>query len=547
MDGGADRELQVALTGVDALPEADVAFEQPLAPQLIEMVIKFLRRAKVPTELLLGDLVAELYVGRLKYLRERGRFAVWDNRRWRDDSAGDLALADVQRLARLLLRIAAESEDEEKRARAIDWAIFLSKDRTQRAVLRQAATRLAINNADLDRNPFLLNVLNGTIDLRTGELRPHNPADLISKLAPIEYDPNGTCPRFLQFLDEVFIHEEGKTNADLVAYMRRFVGYVLTGETSEEVFLIFWGDGENGKSKFIEVILLILGEYAITADIATFVQKRRDGNAASPDVARFAGARFVASAEPTQGIRLNESFVKIITGRDRIPARFLHQNIFEFLPAFKLALATNHRPEIRGTDHGIWRRVQLVSFLAKFSGESRDTAIVDKLKAELPGILAWAVRGCLEWQRVGLCAPETVMAATNTYREEQSIVQRFFDDVCVRKPGAVVRGPKLHAAYRKWAEDNGEHETLTSRAMFAELRRQFAGTITDGLSGGQVTFRGIGLRDDRGDGPVGENGKHDQVDDEDENRGFSSSRARERKPENSSSSSTSPIFDEVRV
>lgn len=543
---GADHEADDAATPVES-GRRPIDGARKCAER-VEIIIKFLRRAKVPTELLLGDLVAELYVGRLKYVRERNQFAVWDNRRWRGDSAGDLALAAAQNLARMLLRVAADSEDEDERPRAIEWAMFLSKDRTQRAVLRQASTRLAIDNADLDRYPFLLNVLNGTIDLRTGDLRPHNPADLISKLVPIEYDPNATCPRFLQFLDEVFIHKDGGPDTDLVAYMRRFVGYVLTGETSEEVFLILWGDGENGKSKFIEVILLITGEYGITADIATFAQKRRDGNAPSPDIARFAGARFVATTEPTQGIRLNESFVKTITGRDRIPARFLHQNVFEFSPSFKLTLATNYKPEIRGGDHGIWRRVNLVPFLAKFHGETCDPAIVEKLRAELPGILAWAVRGCIEWRCVGLRAPPTVTAATNTYREEQSIVRRFVHDACILMPGAIVQGPRLFEAFQKWSANNGERESLTSRALFTEIRRQFVGAITDGKSGGQLTFRGIGLRDDRLDAPVGEESKSvDEVDHRDGDSGFSSSRARERKPENSSSSSTSSIFDEVRV
>lgn len=491
------------------------------------IVRRFLDRGlKSPTELHLGELLADLHRDRLRWVRQCGHYYAWDGRRWRDDASGDLALAAAQDISRLLFQAAAAAPGDDERKRIAKWALEISSDRAQRAVLRQAAPALVADITDFDRDSFALNVHNGTIDLRTGELRRHNPDDLISKIAAVEYDPVATCPRFEQFLREVFIDENGDPDENLIAFIQRMMGYALTGDAREECIFILWGEGANGKSKLIEVFgESVLGEYACTCDVATFEQPRRDGNAPSPDVARLAGARLVATSEPTRGIRLNEGFLKSVTGRDKKPARFLHQNPFEFTPVFKLLLATNHKPEIRSTDYGTWRRIRLIPFLARFvEGVNCDTEVGTKLKAEAAGILAWAVRGCLAWQRERLEPPPTVTSATAVYQAEMSVVRRFVDEACILASHASIRGSALYAAYKRWSENTGERVPLTKRAMFEDLRKQFRGEISDGPVQGQVVFRGVGPRDDQGD----------EGDEGDEDSGIAPVCARKEKPRISS-------------
>jgi putative DNA primase/helicase len=309
----------------------------------------------------------------------------------------------------------------------------------------------------LDADPWLFNVVNGTIDLRTGILRPARREDLITKLAPVIYDPDARCPTWERFLQQIMAG-----NTALITFLQRAIGYGLTGVTSEQVLLLLYGTGANGKSTFLEVLRALFGDYARQAEFATFLARTSD--AVRNDLARLAGARFVTAVEAASGRRLDEALIKQLTGGDPITARFLYQEFFEFTPQFKLFLATNHKPVIRGTEHAIWRRIRLIPFEVTIPQAQQDRTLPDKLRAELPGILAWAVQGCLAWQRDGLPMPTEVHQATETYREEMDTFGLFLADYCIVDPTDPTRRAttgELFDAYLTWCRQNGEHFQLT--------------------------------------------------------------------------------------
>ncbi len=319
------------------------------------------------------------------------------------------------------------------------------------AVLASALDGIAIGDPQcFDADPYLLNVENGTIDLRTGEIRAHSHDDLITKLVPIQYDPGASCPRWLQFLEEVFGGDR-----QTIDFVRRALGYSLIGVTKEHAFFVLYGTGANGKSTMLEIVAKILGDYGATASSETFVVDRRAG-AATNDLARLRGVRFVSAIETSERCELAEAFVKAVTGGDRVAARLLYHEFFEYRPVFKLWLGTNHKPIIKGGDEGIWRRVNLVPCEQRFEGDSCDLDLQEKLDGELPGILTWAVRGALDWQRYGLKASSSVTSATAAYRSEMDTFSDFIDERCLIDPAASVAAGDLYRTYCQWADSNGE-------------------------------------------------------------------------------------------
>jgi putative DNA primase/helicase len=263
----------------------------------------------------------------------------------------------------------------------------------------------------LDQDPWLFNVENGTIDLKTGELRPHERGALITKLAPVQYDREAECPTWWKFLMRIF-----NGNLALIEFLQKAVGYALTGSTREQCLFFLHGLGANGKSTLLEIIHTLLGDYAHRTSSETFLIKKSGG--IPNDVAALRGARLVGAVEVESGRRLAEVLIKEMTGGDRISARFLHAEWFDFKPEFKIFLAANHKPVIRGTDHAIWRRIHLIPFNVQIPKPEQDRDLPEKLKAELPGILNWALEGCQMWQLYGLEPPAEVQAATQDYREE---------------------------------------------------------------------------------------------------------------------------------
>lgn len=428
-------------------------------------------------------LVSE-YRGSIRYCHPQARWYIDDGRRWVEDVTAEIERRAIDTVRGIYAEAAACSSDD--RRRELGKHAMKSESTSRIKAMIEAASWLPgvpVKPEDLDVNPWLLNVENGTLDLRTGILQPHDPEDLITKLAPVVYDPCATAPTWYAVLDRIM-----GGNERLTGYLQRLVGYTLTGLTIEQVMAILYGIGANGKSTFVETIAAMLGDYAQQTPTETLTVKKNDGGVPN-DLARLRGARFVSAVEAGEGARLAENLVKQMTGGDRLTARFLRQEFFEFTPAFKLYLATNHKPVIRGTDNGIWRRIHLVPFSVAIPEPEQDKNLPEKLKAELPGILNWALEGCLEWQRVGLQPPPEVLAATQEYRDEMDTLAAFIEECCVLDQFARAKSSDLYGAYRLWCERSGERAS-TQKAFSQRLaERGFTSTRIKG----PVYWRGIGI------------------------------------------------------
>jgi putative DNA primase/helicase len=386
----------------------------------------------------------------IRYVPHWKSWLMWDGQRWQKDSMNRIAHLAKDTIRALYLDA----------ANAPGWE---SQDLAKHAIRSEAAGRIAamvqLAQSDpsvvvapevLDADLFRLTVFNGTIDLRSGVLQPHRREDLMTKLAPVTHDPTADCPQWLEMLDRIMAGDAAQ-----IGFLQKALGYALTGDASEQCFFILHGRGANGKSTVIEVIRAVMGDYAMATAPETLLVKATSGGA-NNDIAMLQGARFVSAVETDQGRRIAEALVKQTTGGDRITARFLYGEFFEFPPSFKLFLATNHKPVIRGTDHAIWQRVRLIPFEVQIPEKDQDRHLASKIKAaELPGILNWLIEGCRAWQTDGLTPPERVLAATAEYREEQDVLGRFLGDACEESPAAVTLArifmPPTSSGARTWA------------------------------------------------------------------------------------------------
>jgi len=430
----------------------------------------------------------------LRYCHEWGKWLTWDGQRWAIDRTGEAMRRAKDTVRRIYAEATGENDSRQRQAIAGHAKHSESESRLRAmTALAQSEPDIPIRPRDLDGNLWKLNVQNGTLDLSTGELLPHSRDDLITKLAPVAYHPDARSCRWDAFLDRIF-----GGDADLLSFVRRAVGYTLTGSAKEEVFFLLYGTGANGKSTFLEVLRAILGDYARTADFETFLRKERSG--VPNDIARLAGARLVTAQEMEGGARLAEAVVKQMTGNDTMLARYLYAEYFEFRPAFKLFLAANHKPLVRGTDLGIWRRTRLVPFAVTIPEQEQDKDLLEKLKEELPGILAWAVRGCLEWHRDGLGAATAVTAATGEFREESDILGTFLAECCVLGDAEKVAASGIYASYKDWAARTGE-QPVSQTAFGRQLGER--GFIRR-KSSGRNLWQGIGVA--VGDGRDGRDG-----------------------------------------
>ena len=405
---------------------------------------------------------AREHSGTLRHVRERRMWLAWDGTRWRRDATGDADRAAKQTARKLL--IAAASAPEEECKAAIKWALATQSEGRLRAMLTLAATEpeLALGADELDQDPWLLACSNGTIDLRTAKLRAHDPGDLISMATDIDYQPEAPCERWQEFLNEVFAGDD-----ELIAFMQRLIGYTLTGDTREHMLAVFHGAGRNGKSTLVKILQRLLGDHATTAALETFLRARGDRGPRN-DLAGLHRARLVTAAESGEGKRLDEATVKELTGGDRISARFLYAEHFQFVPRFKLVLISNHRPKIDGDDDAIWARLRLVPFLVCFEGRE-DKQLDSKLEAELPGILAWAVQGCQDWQREGLGQAAAVTAATAEYRADEDVLGAFLAEKCVLE--GEIEPVKLRTAYDDFCGELGE-KPLAANVLGKRLSRR---------------------------------------------------------------------------
>jgi putative DNA primase/helicase len=307
---------------------------------------------------------------------------------------------------------------------------------------------------------------------------------------PFPYDPKAECPRWEQFLHQVF-----QCDLELIGFIQRAVGYSLTGSVREQVLFLCYGSGANGKSVFLSTLRQLAGDYAMNIPFTVLELQQRPS--LTNDLAAMVGKRLVTSSETNESTRLNEARIKALTGGDPITARFLYSESFTFQPVAKFWLAVNHLPQVRDDSHGIWRRVRVLPFRQRFSGNEADPELDQKLYAELPGILVWAVRGALNWQVVGLAPPSAVMVATETYREENDELAAFIADQCVVSEGARVEPGQLFSQYQHWAEGQGIplRHRLGLRTFDTRMKERFTATATNG----KRYYLGVGLRVSRDD------------------------------------------------
>lgn len=396
---------------------------------------------------------AELHLKTGRYCHPWKTWLIWDGQRWKPDS-DDTAVQLAAVVSDRIWEEARETGSEEARK----WAAQSARGSSVREMLRLAQSRLPVKPSELDQDIWLLNCTNGTLDLRTGQLRNHDPDDNITKLCPTDFDINAKAPEWTRFLESVF---DG--DSEVASYISRLMGYALTGDVTEQTLPIFWGSGANGKSTLLSVFMDVLGpDYAMKAPPSLLMARKNDSH--PTEQADLFGMRLVACVESSELGRLNETLVKELTGGDAIRARRMHQNFWQFDPTHKLVLATNHRPQVHGTDDAIWRRLALIPFIQRFwnpsKGESgpanrqQDKTLPTKLRAEASGILAWAVNGCLDWQADRLNEPDSVKLATHQYRSDENTVERWLNECCERVDNAREPAGRLYAKYKQWCEDS---------------------------------------------------------------------------------------------
>jgi len=408
----------------------------------------------------------------------------WNGQRWYAD--GDCATGHAKQILLDQLTSLAEAENgfDVDEIRHIISSASAGKIS---AVVELAQSEPAIRmprEVLFDTNPWLLNCPNGTLNLRTGKLRKHRPGDLLSKMTGAEYVVGAVCPRWCKFMLEVF-----NKDVELVGYVQRVLGYTLTGDTSEQCFFLLYGTGRNGKSTLLEVVRAVLGDYAVRASFRTFLQKVGDAGSTG-DLARLAGARFVSAIEAPVGQRLDEALVKELVGGDKIAARFLYKDYFEYHPVLKLFLAANHLPEIYESTEAMWRRIRQIPFVVRFGEEACNPRLKEELLEERDGVLAWMVEGCRLWQREGLGKSYIVERATARYKADQDILADWLRACCVLESGGKETTRDLYSVYKAWATACG-YSTVSARVFGRKLEEK--GVVFAWVDG-QRGRRGISLK-----------------------------------------------------
>lgn len=421
------------------------------------------------------------------------RWFIWEDTRWAPDETGR-----IERMAKDVVRSlyveAGSLGDSTAREALLKHAHKSEQSPRIGAIVQQACTEpeISIRAATLDADPWKFNVLNGTIDLKTGVLLPHNKADHITKVAPVTYDPEATCPKWRAFLRQIM-----GGDPELVEYLKRAIGYTLTGDTRQQCFFFMYGLGANGKSTFLKVIRALLGDYAQQAEFSTFLVKRNEGP--RHDIARMRGVRFVAAIEASGDKSFDEGVIQQLTGEDTVTARELYDKLFEFQPTHKIFLAANHKPVIKTQTEAMWRRLRLIPFTVIIPHDRRIGKLADKLvKRELPGILNWALEGCAAWQRDGLLEPVAVRKATRGYRDENDILGEFLAQRCVFEESNWVSVGEFYRHFTDWwQESRGPRVQPISPQWFGRLLSERP-EITQSKRKHARGWRGVALKQQLG-------------------------------------------------
>lgn len=412
----------------------------------------------------------DLFGENVRYCYTEKKWYFYNSMRWSVDNLGViLRMADkcVEAMkAEAKLYLQADEESGGDMAKAFEKHMKSSRsNKSKKAMLNEIEHHLPILPIQMDRYKMALNTPSGIINLKNGDVKAHNPEYYFTKITSVDCAEAADCPRWLAFLDDIFAGDK-----DLIRYIQKAVGYSLTGSTAEQCAFFLYGTGRNGKSTFIDVIRDVFGDYAANIQPETIMVKSSQSNAINSDIARLKGARLVTSVEPNEGVRLNEGLLKQLTGDDTVTARKLYSEEFEFKPEFKLWMATNHKPIIRGTDTGIWRRIHMIPFNVQIPEDKVDKNLTHKLKAEMTAIFKWCIDGCLMWQREGLQMPAAVLKSVREYRREMDVISAFIEDKCTLE--GTVQASMLYAAYASWADSNNEY-CMSNTKFSTELAKRF--------------------------------------------------------------------------
>jgi putative DNA primase/helicase len=396
----------------------------------------------------------DAHLADLRYTAMRGRWYIWDGRRW---------AVDEKLEAFSLVRSFCHSRARQQGGKE---ATGIASSGTVGAIehLARADQRIAVLLDEWDAHPWLLNTPAGEVDLRTGETFPHNPDNNLTKIAGVGPDWNCKTPLWDDFLKKITGGDD-----ELIGFLKRLAGYALTGSTREHALFFLYGTGANGKSTFVNAITSCAGEYHRVAPIETFIASRSDRH--PTELAGLHGARLVTAIETQEGRRWDESKIKSLTGGDTISARFMRQDFFDYLPQFKLIIAGNHKPGLRSVDEAIRRRFNLVPFTVTIPPEERDLEFAEKLTPEMPGIMAWMIDGCTEWQKEGLKPPKIVTDATEAYLASEDALSAWLDECTEQKSTAFAKSSHLFASWKGWATANGE-EAGSSKALGMALEKK---------------------------------------------------------------------------
>lgn len=424
----------------------------------------------------------DMYAGRARYVPNLGWF-LWEDNCWTKDDSNKVLLSAAE-ICAVIEKEASAAEDEDAAKRIVSFAQASGMLHRLRAMVEIAGAMPGVVTQpdDLDSDPLLFCCRNGVVDLRDRALHQNRPEYLITKQSPVVYDPEATAPTW-----EIFLRRIMGDNTELIEYLRRAIGYSLTSDTSEQIMFMLWGGGQNGKSVFVETLAKIFGTYhtATTSDLVLL-----DTQSGENAIARLKGARFVPASEVPENSRFNEARVKQLTGQDTVAARYLYKEYFEFRPHFKFWLRCNSRPQIQGADLGIWRRMHCVPFTQTISEAEKDKHLAQKLERELPGILNWAIQGCLEWQMIGLSPPNEVTDTVSEYREDMDRLGQWLEERCIQDEGLKAKGSTLYQSYKSWCEDSGERP-LSQRVLMIKLKdRGFKRSI----AGGNRYYCGLDVR-----------------------------------------------------
>ena len=428
-----------------------------------------------------ADWFTLLFKDLLRYSKPEKTWYLWKSTHWQPDTTGEILNLAMQAI-RVVFHEASVLEEGDTKISFLKFLRSCENVSRLAAMLKLASSKdeIRIDPSAFNRDSYLLNCINGTIDLHTGVLQPHNPLDLITKRCNTTYDPTATSKLWTRFLTESTHNTPG-----MLEFLHRISGYSITGDTSESKLFFIHGPTASGKSTFIESIKATLGDYSQTADFETFLHRSQVGGVRN-DIACLKDTRFVSSIEVDEGKKLAEGLIKMITGGDTVRARLLYQESFEFLPNFKLWLAANHSPRINDKDDAMWRRILRLPFIESVPEDKRDPTLKSTLSNPAisgPAILNWLVSGCLEWQTLGLSIPASIQAATTAYRDEMDPLHDFFEECCKLGPYEVEPISMLRMAYDHYARSIGIKFTLSAHNFNNRIKDRQCTTSNRWLSG----------------------------------------------------------------